>query len=352
MDPLRKSLQKLGSHPKPQTLTPNFQSLLLENDRHKETFGRVIDSLPLNSQINLLMTLAQGAQMVYLRAGDLVYEQGSQHDTGHQNRGIYYIARGAVTSVWVPGEIRKSRREREEEYFKELHRIRKEMLQTLISKKRLMRRKSRLLKAHRNEDADSSPSKEDEEDIFRTTSTEHTERKSGMSQMISVEMEKELRRAMNKILAQTTGSKNTLADTALEDLCAQIPGLTGLMSHFQQKRTEAEEDQESEADLLASAEEDYVNAMLAPTDSFMNEMINHGADIDGSGHISQQEVDIYRQVRSIVFLLLLCSCVLVLLYMCYGVTLYTHTKTYTNVAPHETFVTCVRVRIYIWYVHV
>ena len=154
---------------------PQFQKLLMDNDRHKETFGRVIDKLPLKNAVHLLVTLAQGAQMVYLRAGDLgkglfcfsfvfvlfnfsisksciyletVYEQGAIHDhTGHKSMGIYYIARGATTSVWVPGppsNIRKSRQDRENEYFKELHRIRKVMLQTLISKKRLARRKSNM----------------------------------------------------------------------------------------------------------------------------------------------------------------------------------------------------------------
>merc|ERR1712166_375516 len=39
--------------------------------------------------------------------------------------GIYYVARGAVTSVWVPGRIRKA------------------MLQSLISKKRLLAAKKR-----------------------------------------------------------------------------------------------------------------------------------------------------------------------------------------------------------------
>ena len=50
---------------------PQFQKLLMDNDRHKETFGRVIDKLPLKNAVHLLVTLAQGAQMVYLRAGDL-----------------------------------------------------------------------------------------------------------------------------------------------------------------------------------------------------------------------------------------------------------------------------------------
>ena len=102
MDAVLKSLQKLHSHPKPQTLTPNFQMLLLKNDRHQESFGRVLNQVNLNDQFNLLMSLAYGAQMVYLRAGDLVYEQKTTSDhTGHKSMGIYYIARGAVTSVWV-----------------------------------------------------------------------------------------------------------------------------------------------------------------------------------------------------------------------------------------------------------
>jgi|TARA_B100000780_G_scaffold177417_1_gene124391 hypothetical protein len=37
--------------------------------------------------------------------------------------------------------------------------------------------------------------------------------------------------------------------------------------------------------------------MLAPSTSFVDEMKSHGADLDGSGHISQHEVDIYRQVQ-------------------------------------------------------
>jgi hypothetical protein len=51
MDTVLKSLQMIASHPKPQTLTPKLQSLLMDNDRHKETFGRVIDKLPLNSSV-------------------------------------------------------------------------------------------------------------------------------------------------------------------------------------------------------------------------------------------------------------------------------------------------------------
>jgi hypothetical protein len=146
LDAVLKSLQKLSSHPKPHTLTPNFQKLLMESDRHKETFGRVISQLSLEESYGLLQMLASGSQMVYLRAGDLVYEQGTtkDHTGNHKNKiGIYYIARGAVTSVWVPGEIRKHRKQREEQYMLELHRIRKTMLQSLISKKRLERAQRR-----------------------------------------------------------------------------------------------------------------------------------------------------------------------------------------------------------------
>ena len=46
-----------------------------------------------------------------------------------------------------------------------------------------------------------------------------------------------------------------------------------------------------------TAEEDYVNQMLAPSMSFQEEMKHHGGDFDGDGHISQHEVDMYRQVQ-------------------------------------------------------
>ena len=280
MESVLKSLQKLVSHPKPDTMTPNFQSLLLENDRHKETFGRVIDNLPLNSQINLLMTLAQGAQMIYLRAGDLVYEQGVHHDhTGHKNRGIYYIARGAVTSVWVPGKIRKSRKAREDEYFKELHRIRKEMLQTLIRTKKLARRKSKMLAdelykirtsnglngdTRSRTDTDLSNEYDDNDDddgynedgtymkrgtefvstgketasigkdeAVRNKMKKQSRQSTGlMSSMITHEMKKNLKQAILTILEQTTESQNTIGDTALNDLCTEIPGLDQIMGYF------------------------------------------------------------------------------------------------------------------------
>ena len=46
-----------------------------------------------------------------------------------------------------------------------------------------------------------------------------------------------------------------------------------------------------------TADEDYVNQMLAPSVTFEEKMIRHGADFDGAGHISQLGVDLYRQVQ-------------------------------------------------------
>lgn len=140
MNSVLKSLQKLKSHPRPQSLTPDFQKLLFDQERHKETFSRVLNNLPsLEQKFRLLRSIADGAQMVYLRAGDLVYEQGSKKDHAGQSSsskmGIYYIARGATTSVLVPGKIVLSRQERNESYFKELSRIRKATLQTLVSRR-------------------------------------------------------------------------------------------------------------------------------------------------------------------------------------------------------------------------
>jgi hypothetical protein len=371
MSSVLKSLQKVSSHPKPSSITPKFQKLLMDNDRHKETFGRVIDKLPLANAVHLLVTLAQGAQMVYLRAGDLVYEQGAIHDhTGHKSMGIYYIARGATTSVWVPGppsNIRKSRQDRENEYFKELHRIRKVMLQTLISKKRLARRKSNmeslklksaglrgasvtsdvgdvdsLISTKLDSDTDTDTDEEADKNyenngrlVPPTRSSLDMARSTGMGSMlllqllllhvcllysfvvilllllllllvlnvlgmahvISTKMEKALTKTMYTILSQTTESNATLADDALLNLKQQIPGLDKVMAHFIQKKQQHLEEKAQQDAEETTAEEDYVRTMLAPTKSFIHEMEKHGADLDNDGHITQAEVDIYRQVQ-------------------------------------------------------
>ena len=405
LDAVLKSLQKLASHPKPQTLTPNFQKLLMESDRHKETFGRVLNQLSLEESYGLLQSLAVGAQMVYLRAGDLVYEQGSSKDhTGHNNAGmgIYYVARGAVTSVWVPGQIRKNRKHRENEYLLELHRIRKAMLQSLISKKRLLAAKKRSesrdsdmskisdgpgpratselfpnssmsgLERHSSfapttrkslsrsntddgtigymlKKAASAPnikelekkeeSKENKQDeqyeIYDTTHTFHNPMPSNaspnatpdattdtttpttpdaketpserfslnpgtMATSLSHSMESELKASIFTILEQTTEGQDTLADQALQNLMLQIPGLDNIMKHFKEKKKEDDANKSNEGDDVTdviTAEEDYVRTMLAPTISFQEEMKEHGGDFDGDGHISQHEVDTYRQVQ-------------------------------------------------------
>ena len=112
------------------------------------------------------------------------------------------------------------------------------------------------------------------------------------------QMESELKSAFYKILKQTTDKQDTLADHALQNLVREIPGLKPLVKHFQKKK---KEDAANGQDVLGgddvvTAEEDYVRTMLAPTPSFQAEMKEHGGDVDGDGHISQHEVDIYRQV--------------------------------------------------------
>ena len=312
----------------------------------------------------------------------------------------------------VPGEIRKSRSERESEYFKELHRIRKMMLQSLISNKRLAKkmsfheatsnnldlsaellRDSKMSGDEASADAQSLFSRENSDressvsGAYSTSQEELGERKwsesdggspgspgsprprssttnSLLSRSISTDMKKQLKQVIYGILEQTSYSQDellkkggkkrrtnvmkatvkpsldeeeTLADKALRGLYDEIPGLEGIMRHFHQQKEE-ETDQETVSFLVflqkskfrhscplchshthtsflfllfssflscqladfddeVTAEEDYVNQMLAPSMSFQEEMKHHGGDFDGDGHISQHEVDMYRQVQ-------------------------------------------------------
>ena len=112
--------------------------------------------------------------MLYLRAGDLVYEQGTTQDhCGFASgMGIYYIARGIVTSVLVPGSnIRKSRKEREDQYIKELHRIRKDQLSTLISRNRL---KLHDQNGHGEDGEDGEDYEDDEDETDRNNNDNNT----------------------------------------------------------------------------------------------------------------------------------------------------------------------------------
>merc|ERR1711865_60725 len=103
---------------------------------------------------------------------------------------------------------------------------------------------------------------------------------------------------MKATVKPSLDEEETLADKALRGLYDEIPGLEGIMRHFHQQKEE-ETDQETLADFddEVTAEEDYVNQMLAPSMSFQEEMKHHGGDFDGDGHISQHEVDMYRQVQ-------------------------------------------------------
>ena len=60
VDSVLKSLQKVSSHPKPLTLTPDFFKLLMHQDGHQETFGRVINSLPLSTKVEFLNNVVNG----------------------------------------------------------------------------------------------------------------------------------------------------------------------------------------------------------------------------------------------------------------------------------------------------
>ena len=256
--------------------------------------------------------------MLYLRAGDLVYEQGTTQDhCGFASgMGIYYIARGATTSVFVPGspcKIRKSRKDREDEYFKELHRIRKGMLQALISKKRLARKIETKTENQKNGSDDKDENVEDDHSKKRgptsfyletkmngdnnTDITEKTTVNNGIANILSMKMKNELTQSINMILSETTEGKKSLTDEALSNLCNEIPGLNQVLTYFNEKMDEKKLLDENKSSLINSAEEDYVRTMLAPSKSFREEMLKHGADTDGNGHITQAEVDIYRQVQ-------------------------------------------------------
>ena len=103
----------LARLPKPRMMTPSFQRLIFDQERHSETLGRVMQCLNFEEKVHLLNDLSKHSQMVYLRAGELVYGQRSSHDKYGNGMGIYYIARGQVSSVIVPGQI-NTVRQREE----------------------------------------------------------------------------------------------------------------------------------------------------------------------------------------------------------------------------------------------
>lgn len=264
MDSVLKSLQKLKSHPRPQSLTPDFQRLLFDQDRHKETFSRVLDNLPsLEQKFRLLRAIADGAQMVYLRAGDLVYEQGAKKDHAGQasasKMGIYYIARGATTSVWVPGNIVLSRRARNERYFKELSRIRKAMLQTLVS-----RRQSTAVDTDRASLGHDGAGGERKTGGDNGTAggkgserTNHLLTRSSIMDMMSAKKTQQLAEMLEALLhedddeygddvkvlnrsTESTSDQGSMSDQALQHLCKELPGFKDLMDWHNARRSSAD----------------------------------------------------------------------------------------------------------------
>ena len=163
-----KSLRKLLAHPKPAQMTPQFSVMMRDFRKSEETLGRVIQEL--NNQSNIprgnlprlpsirfgmksmtasdafLEDFSSWATMVYLRAGDLVYEQGCKKDhtgkVGRAGMGIYFIARGCTTSCLVPGKIVLSRRSRDAAYFQQLSKLRSNMLNQLFCAEAVKNRRS------------------------------------------------------------------------------------------------------------------------------------------------------------------------------------------------------------------
>ena len=165
---ITKSLRKLLAHPKPTEMTPQFSQMMKSLEKHQETLGSVIKQLnqeggmpgasPLPKSPSLrfgrfsatpgeafLADFTSWAKMVYLRAGDLVYEQGGKNDhtgkVGRAGMGIYFIARGSTTSCLVPGKIVLSRRARDAAYFKQLSQLRSNMLHQLFSSEAVQKRR-------------------------------------------------------------------------------------------------------------------------------------------------------------------------------------------------------------------
>jgi hypothetical protein len=147
------SARKLLTHAKPEDTTPDFKKLIQKHDVYSECLGRVHQHILANygepKVEKFLSDIASYGKMVYLRAGDLVYQQGQTNAGTFSSLGVYFLARGTTYGVIVPKEVKiQSRRMREQAYLKQISTLREQALEKMFT---IERKENKKLKKQREQ---------------------------------------------------------------------------------------------------------------------------------------------------------------------------------------------------------